>query len=56
MAEQEYIEALEIYRRLAEKNPEVYDNNVARTLVNYAIMHSYTLMHSYTQHKRAIEK
>ena len=34
-----YDEALSLYRRLAEKNPEAFDSDVAMTLNNQAILH-----------------
>ena len=39
MAEKEYNEALEIYRRLARKNPEAFESDVALTLNNLAALH-----------------
>ncbi len=41
-SEQYYIEALEIYRRLAKENPEAYEPDVANTLNNLAALYSHT--------------
>ena len=38
LAEKEYVEALEIYRRLAERNPDAYESKVADTLNNLAVL------------------
>ncbi|MDR0895435.1 MAG: tetratricopeptide repeat protein [Prevotellaceae bacterium] len=44
-AAEEYAEALKIYRRLAERNPEAYESGVATTLNNLALLHSDTNKH-----------
>ena len=41
-SEQYYIEALEIYKRIAKENPEAYKPDVAITLNNLANLYSYT--------------
>lgn len=37
---EEYKEALEIYRSLAKKTPEVFESDLAMAFVNYTILHS----------------
>ena len=41
-SEKMYMEALEIYRRLAKDNPKAYEQDVARTLNNLALLYSDT--------------
>ena len=42
MAEKECVEDLEIRRRLAERNPDAYENDVANTLSYLAFVHANT--------------
>lgn len=45
-AEKAYGEALSIYRRLAQKNPDSFERNVAATLNNLAYLHGNARCHS----------
>lgn len=49
----EYEEALAIYRRLARKNPDVFEADMAMTLVNRAYLHGITQCYAQAQEEYA---